>query len=272
MANKIPPQRSLSHTIKCLVCGTAGGGYSSDVGTYQIFKCADCGLEYTHPNPTDNELQAFYEDYSDIRARHDVVQKNAKKNIGLLKEFGFNHHSKVLDYGTGNGDFVTIAGENCFGIDLKTTDTDRVFRKIELLPNIKFDFICLWGVLEHLNNPVKVIGELSTLINPGGKIVITTIDAEGIIPYYYKPIEHLTYWTKKSFEILFQANNLQKIHSRPYMMYQAKDIYVDRLLSRTPDIYKKAFESAVANLPDYVEVPTNEIFIIAQKIKDESTP
>lgn len=249
----------------CPVCDCRSGEYAIEVAEFRIYKCPNCGLEYTSPNPTDDELMAFYEGYSDIRAREDVVIKNAQSNIDKLIEYGMKKDSKILDYGTGNGDFVRIAGENCFGIELNNRSISRVFSNLKLLPIDKFDFITLWGVLEHLNDPVKTMRDLSNLLTDGGKMVITTVDAEGIIPYYYKPIEHLTYWTRDAFIKLFDRSGLRLTSVNPYIMIQARDIYVDRLLSRTPDIYKRAFHSAIDQLPEYVHVPTNEVFVVAER-------
>ncbi len=139
---------------------------------------------------------------------------------------------------------------------------------LKILPHYlrnEFDFITLWGVLEHLHDPLSTIQTLQNLLTKTGKIAITTIDSEGIIPYYYKPIEHLSYWTLKSFEILFEKCNLELISHEPYVMFQRAEIYLDRLLSRTPNDYKQAFSEALTRLPKYVEVPTNEVFVIAQQ-------
>jgi hypothetical protein len=106
--------------------------------------------------------------------------------------------------------------------------------------------------------------ELSEYKKPNGIIAITTVDAEGVIPYYYKPVEHLTYWTKNSFENLFEKAGIKLIEYKPYKMLQRSDVYVERLLSRTPNQYKRAFDFVISSLPEYIEVPTNEVFVVGQ--------
>lgn len=120
-------------------------------------------------------------------------------------------------------------------------------------------------MLEHLNDPLGTLRMLVPMLNNGGRLVITTVDAEGIIPYYSKPVEHLTYWTRKSFQLLFEQCGLRAMHSEPYTMVQASDVYLDRLLSRTPEQYRPCFAATLDSLPDRVEVPTNEILVIAEK-------
>lgn len=235
-------------------------------GAYQIFKCADCGLEHTFPVPTLDELAAFYNRYTDIRAADDVVLRNASRNIAGLKEYGYTPQTSMLDFGTGDASFVVLAGKHCYGIDFKDSGVERVYRRLSDLPVNSFEFITLWGVLEHLHDPVATIKELTPMLKPGGKMIITTVDAEGLIPYYYKPVEHLTYWTHKAFTILFKRCSLKLVEHRPYTMMQKSAIYLDRLLSRTPAIYRPAFQPSLTGLPEYVEVPTNEIFVVAEKI------
>lgn len=250
---------------KCPVCNTVGGNYFVPANEYKILKCSLCGLEYTDPTPSDGELKAFYSAYSDFKAPSDVVQLNTQKNIELLKRFGYSAQHLMLDYGTGDADFVKIAGDHCYGVDFKKSHVDRVYEELDSVPIKLFDFITLWGVLEHLSDPVRVIDVLTQHLKTDGVLALTTVNAEGIIPYYYKPVEHLTYWTKKSFELLFKRCGLRMIHIEPYTMFQRKEIYMDRLLSRTPEPYKKAFDDALSGLPQYLEVPTNEVIVLAEK-------
>lgn len=251
--------------VICPVCGAQAGAYCVPAGKHWVYKCPQCGLEYTYPNPTDQELGAFYADYHDIRARQDVVTLNAKRNLELLAAFGLKETSTILDFGAGHGDFVAVSGPNCFGLELGAPQAERVYADARQLPVERFDFITLWGVLEHLNDIRPTIKWLSERLAEHGKILITTVDAEGLIPYYYKPIEHLTYWTEKAFRIMFEHVGMKIVHKAPYTMVQASEVYADRLLSRTPEQYRPQFMAAVDMLPEFVEVPTNETLVIAEK-------
>lgn len=102
----------------CPVCEHISGSYSVAIGDYKIVKCSECGLEYTHRNPTDEELRQFYSGYADVRANPEIVTINAKRNLVLLKAYGLEESSNILDFGCGNGEFVEVAGEHCFGLEL----------------------------------------------------------------------------------------------------------------------------------------------------------
>ncbi len=257
-------QSSVSACQKvCPVCVTPSGSYFVPVGEFKIYKCAHCGLEHTYPIPSKVQLKNFYASYDDVRAAPDVVRLNARRNLKLLERFGYDGTKTVLDFGTGDAAFVGVAGPNCFGIDFKVSANPRVYTDLEDLPVKQYDFVTLWGVLEHLDHPVQVLSALHALLKPGGIMVLTTVNAEGSIPYYYKPVEHLTYWTKNSFVHLFEKVGIELLSIEPYRMKQRPEIYADRLLSRTPVAYRHAFSNAVESLPKYIEVPTNEVLVVA---------
>lgn len=256
-----------NHTIgACPVCGTKNKKYSIPKNGFHIYKCSECGLEHTHPIPSEAQLKEFYSSYTDIRAASDVVLLNAERNLKFLRRFGYNESKFILDFGTGDADFLDVAGEHCMGIDFKPQRHPRCYQSLDALPVKKFDFITLWAVLEHLADPVGTCAEIGKYLNPGAIIAITTVNAEGLIPYHYKPVEHLTYWTRRAFEILFEKTGFELIEYVPYTMMQRAEIYIDRLLSRTPECYRGAFKNVALDLPEYLEVPTNEIFAVGRYV------
>ncbi len=249
----------------CPICKQISGKYCINIDTYSIYKCSNCGLEYTYPIPTKQELFSFYSNYSDIRADEKIVKRNASLNLKKLEKLGLNKQSKILDFGCGRGDFIEVAGKNCFALDLIEKAHPRIFQSVEQLPHKKFNFITLWGVLEHLNDIESTMSLLSSLLDNNGYIVITTVNAEGIIPYYHKPPEHLTYWTQESLKILAKSIQCKIVEISDYSMFQRNDIYFNRLLSRTPNNYSKIILEYTSYLPEILTVPTNELFIILKK-------
>lgn len=253
--------------ISCPVCFYLSGSYFVPAGEFKIFKCANCGLEHTNPQPSESQLREFYSTYSDIRASSDVVRKNAVRNINSLKSFGYDSSKTILDFGTGAGDFVDIAGDHCFGIDFNRVKKERCFASLSELPLTSFDFVTLWGVLEHLPDPLKTFSEVLNVLGPSGFVIITTVNAEGLIPYYYKPVEHLTYWTKPAISVLFEKLGLELIVYKPYEMIQRADVYIDRVLSRMPIDYRSSFSEVASALPKYINVPTNEVYVVGKRLK-----
>lgn len=255
-------------TSECVVCNQISGQYYREISTdqeYKIYKCSNCGLEYTYPIPTDSDLEKFYTGYNDILASKDISNLNAQEKLKTLQTYGLNSESLMLDFGCGNGEFVDAAGSNCYGIDLRNIENKRIYKKLQYLPINRFDFISLWGVLEHINDLLGTLIELAKYLKAGGYLALTTVNAEGRIPYYYKPPEHLTYWTKSSIKILAENLGLKVIKISDYNMIQYSEIYLDRLLSRTPKEHADVITHSAKYLPEIITVPTNEFFVLLQK-------
>lgn len=249
---------------RCLVCQTVSGDYRHQIISndhYSIIKCANCGLEYTDPIPSEEELEAFYFHYKDIRAERKIVELNAKEHLKVLAKYGWTPESKTLDFGTGEGVFCEVAGHSTYGVELKPSNNLRIRASLEdaFIKECKWDFITIFGVLEHLRKPTQIISQLVQLMNKGGVVACTTVNAEGLIPYYYKPPEHLSYWTRKSFEVLCDACGLEIVEYGPYQMFQLGSVYFERLLSRTPMEYHQLI---ISKLPEILSVPTNEVFVL----------
>lgn len=259
--------KELSTTARCYVCSTPAGAYRQYLNSaYQIAKCSRCGLEYTDPIPTKETLLHFYTNYSDMRAAWIIVEKNAQDHLMMLKKYGWHSKSNTLDFGAGPGGFVNAAGKHCFGFEAypQRVPHSRVTDAIDEL-RLRWEFITLWGVLEHLPNPVEVLSDLASRLQPGGILALTTVDAEGIIPYYHKPPEHLTYWTREAFEVLAKKVGLEIIeYQQPYVYYQLGSVYTNRVLSRIPAEYHQWYRGG--KLPKIVYVPTNEVRCVMRKV------
>jgi len=186
----------------CPACSSFGSAFkvvASFGGDYSIHKCATCRLEYVNPMPSVQLLNDFYSSYEDVRAGTEVLKRNASRNVDRLIPLGLTPQSKLLDYGSGKNIFVSGSGENWFSYDPYTTNND-----IGVLRNGYYNMITAWGVLEHVTDPLDFVRQLHVLLKKGGYLVMTTVDIDGVIPYRFKPPEHLTYWTSDAVSRLFK--------------------------------------------------------------------
>ena len=234
------------------------------INEFNINKCLKCGLEFTHPMPTEECLSGFYNQYYDIRARDIVSKKNAVRNLNFLKkDFMIDSQSEILDYGCGNNMFIEACREekisNSFGYDQYIVECDNKQMSWDHAIKKKWDMITLWGVLEHLTSPVDVLLELKAMLLKTGLIALTTIYIDGYIPFQYKPPEHTLYFTKQSIEELAAAAGLSIVSFEHYKMKQSSDVYLSILHRTMPDKYKKLIYH---KMPDFVEIPTNEIRLV----------
>lgn len=244
---------------KCILCNKDSYHFKT-INDYNIYKCISCGLDFVHPMPTDSTLQKFYDGYIDYRQSKLIARQNAIKNIEKLKDYDILNQNKfLLDYACGDNIFVRFGSHKWYGYDkFVKKDTD-----IENYSKYKWDFITIWGSLEHFTKPLETFKELSSIMNDEGKIIMRQVVTDVEIPFRYKPPEHLTYWNREALELLFKKSGFKIIKYEPYTMIQNSKVYLDCILRTVPEEYKmKIFNS----LPSIIEVPTNEIFIVGEKI------
>lgn len=208
--------------------------------------------------PDERSLVEFYNQYSDIRADERVLCANALDNISHLALYGLSQESALLDYGSGKGCFTAVSGSvNWRNFDPFTSDCEKA-----VLQQRSFSWVTLWGVLEHLTAPTTAMAEIAGVLIPGGYLAGTTVSLELAIPFQYKPPEHVTYWTESAIKHLLQLENFELVEYRQYHMKQLKDVYMSIILRTVPYEYK---EHITYDLPEFVRVPTNEVFFVARK-------
>lgn len=248
---------------KCTIC-SCESFFIKKINNFNINKCLGCGLEFTYPMPTTECLEHFYYKFSDFRAHEEVTKKNALRNFNFLQEnFALSPNFNILDYGCGNNMFVEICREknfvNSFGYDQHIDEIDDKRISLSSCLKKKWDMITLWGVLEHLTSPVKTVLNLKKLLSENGIIALTTINIEGKIPFQYKPPEHTHYFTERSLQELSKAAGLSILSFDDYRMEQYSEVYLSILLRTMPDKYKKLVSH---NMPEFVEIPTNEVRLV----------
>jgi 2-polyprenyl-3-methyl-5-hydroxy-6-metoxy-1,4-benzoquinol methylase len=106
----------------------------------------------------------------------------------LTRSIRGNEAVRLLDFGCGFGEFVV----DCHRFQFQAVGVDRAAPRIKagetkIYPSLTeiqdagpFHAITLFEVLEHLDNPSAIVGELSRLMSPGGILVLETPDCTGV--------------------------------------------------------------------------------------------
>jgi hypothetical protein len=244
--------------IKCIICNSKTFLVKNVDLKYTILKCDICKVEFVNPMPSKKDLDSFYSNYSDLRASdNNVLEKNSKRIYNKIKlKYGLTKSSNLLDFGSGKNSFLTGNLPNNFkSYDPYTFNNDK-----NLLTKNTYDYITFLGVLEHLTEIKKTICHLMSLLKKNGILIITTVDINQVIPFRYKPPEHTIYFTHAAIIELFKGFKI--LEYSPYFMVQNSDIYLEILHRSMPNKYKKLIYN---NLPQIVEIPTNEVFIVIKK-------
>ena len=166
---------------------------------YDVIKCNNCSIELSDPIPCDKVLNEYYSNYeptqTDINSyrSNELIKLNSSIIEYLLeKKSNSPEDSSFLDYGFGAGAFVinlAQRGLNATAIDYSDQNINQLIQycidnklKIQTyniskaglgaLKHKRFNFITLFQVIEHLQDPVKTLRDLNSLQDIGDYIYI----------------------------------------------------------------------------------------------------
>jgi 2-polyprenyl-3-methyl-5-hydroxy-6-metoxy-1,4-benzoquinol methylase len=240
-------------SVNCPACGSSHSvtrhaavplrdAHDDVCGTTDIVECQKCGAGYLKQRLSDDALDAFYQsdmlsnwfenDYRRIANRH---RKQLAQYVSILSRFrGSRLNQRALDFGCGGGGAAATMNE--LGYSVVAYDTSAVSRKIALELNAvravdsiagvgpgSFDAITLLDVIEHVPNPAGLVDYLSTLMAPGGHILVATPNYNSILRRLrgvkwsgYDTRAHLVYFTENSLHKIVEHAGLRVRYSRTW--------------------------------------------------------
>jgi SAM-dependent methyltransferase len=236
--------RAGGHLVpRCPVCrAEAGGAPQAKAEGYTIYDCPMCGLRFSdpmrHPGGEWYENSAFYRQMlrRSIQTPMRLIRREWKHRKVL--ELGLRPGGLLLEVGCGTGEFLRLATEHGYrvgGIDidpgaLEIARTRSGIRNARVLsvddliaaePDAMYDVICMFDVLEHLADPIKVVRGLGRLLRPGGFLIFSVPGARRWPSLFYEmmddPPNHLTLWTPDAIGTCIAAARLDvvDIHNSP---------------------------------------------------------
>ena len=158
----------------------------------RVLRCMDCGLYFVNPIPVikgtrPHHSDTLYKGRSGIRQieKQKVRAMITAGEIMKLLRKGRLHGNRLLDIGCGYGFFLKNLSENewqVYGCE-QNINAKEYAEKMGLVvyQNLKheslwredfYDVITLWNVLEHLEDPIKLLCECQRLLRKGGVIVV----------------------------------------------------------------------------------------------------
>ena len=162
--------------------------------------CMETGLVRNDPVPNDAELVRFYaEDYriaykGAASPRRRQVLRNFRRAANYVHTFRdvLDPAKHVLDVGAGSGEFaylMTRLGKTVKGIEPNSgyaaycrealgLDVQTAHLSPDLFSPGQFDLIRLNHVLEHLNDPIKHLGQIACWLTPRGMLYIEVPNIE----------------------------------------------------------------------------------------------
>lgn len=280
-------------TTLCDICNSNTGNFYKNVNGYSIYKCNKCGLLWVE-GITIQEIVSFYDrtyfnndskmGFKNYLSAEESHRKNAKGIIDTVHKIRNLDRLRILDVGCAYGFLLDEAkklkGCDAYGVEISSHAFEYAKNVLGLNvfncgldqcyfePNF-FDVVFLVGTIEHLVSPRAVLGNISRLLKQGGIIVITTLDTDGLMPFYsLKPPEHLFYFNHNNLELLLNDFAYKPLLSKTYFAdYQLHDLFHRMrefssvsLFGLASDIIRKIFPRLS------VRIPTNEQIMVAEKV------
>ena len=201
-----------------------------------INKCLECNFIYSFPNFAGD--QKFYDLIFSDSNKYPQNRWEFIKSIEIIKNSKFKRPN-ILEIGSGDGAFIKklvkkgITTKNSitaieyskfgkskikkFGIKCLSIDIKEDINK---LPYKEYDFICLFQVLEHLDNIHKLVDRLKKLLSKNGELLIA-VPNDKVIKFNEQngalldmPPNHIGRWSKSSFIKYCDLNNINLIEHK----------------------------------------------------------
>lgn len=220
----------IADLFECVLCGGRNGKLVLNCADeYQLFECQVCSAVSANID-LENESGHVASVYQEDDSYYQQVLSNIVKTFDYrkslfgkqrfdycLKRVGLEPDSaKVLDVGCGVGYFLSYLKD--MGVEARGLEVDpcqvRYCTEIGLSvgsnelskePDGKYDLITMFDVLEHLANPVSMIGTAADKLRPGGYLIAYTpsfhsvgFELMGAKQNLLCPFQHVCFYTEKS--------------------------------------------------------------------------
>lgn len=201
--------------VSCPVCGNADyktiARFDRRIKRLPTQLCGECGLLFTNPMPTNEELNRYYAStyraeyqFAFIKPRNVHLNKKRREAVrraDRIKDVvNLDSRRRFLDFGCGSGELVRhmaklglIAQGFEQGADFgrfaknKLVETNGAkeceihvgsWREMAFQP-ASFDIISCLHVLEHLNDPVGALRQVNTWLSDEGVLYLETPNMQG---------------------------------------------------------------------------------------------
>ena len=248
---EVPEQLRRSDTVvlkPCALCGARDAARIYSQAHFPVVRCRSCGLMYADEHFREPDLAKFYSgDYYQrayVCHPREIDRKIARDYVRAFQSIDpGNRGGSLLDFGSARGTFLAELQKRGYGDRWKLLGShinpDEVKMGVAAglpivcadladaaLPEASFDAITAFSVLEHMQEPMECLQDLTRLLKPGGELLVVIPDGDCLIiklallasrlfgdrsrsftdNVFHE--EHLYYFTKKTLTAAFKKCGL----------------------------------------------------------------
>jgi len=178
--------KSGHYFTSCPVCGSLKYKKVFIYRCFHYVRCEHCHLIWMNPLIKSDSLADDYENIdwnAYYRFLSDFRRRQFERDITLIEKF-CPQRGRLLDIGTGTGEFLKVASEHGFmayGIEPSRRASEQAlrfgpvlqaeFETLSFRENF-FDVITLWSVLEHVTHPTEFLKKIHNLLKNDGLLAL----------------------------------------------------------------------------------------------------
>lgn len=258
-----------------------------------LFQCVRCRLVVAKEAFYKLDVKRLYhqgyffgEEYHNYLEEKDLLEKGFERRLNCLRRFISN--GCLLEIGSAYGFFLRIASKyfQCEGVELSSHAARYAREKFGLkiqeqdflqarFARRRFDVVCMWDTIEHLQRPDLCLLKTSKLLKRGGIVCLTTGNIESLVPRIQRgswrlihPPTHLYYFSAKTIRLLLEKYGFEVI-DESYPSYARSLIHIFHGLGmKSPFLHRCYLLARQLSLFKRIIIsynPHDIMFIIAKK-------
>ena len=202
-----------------------------------LYRCSVCWLKFRFPVFDAATYERLYDTGQSSVWTDKIVRHDWNRIVESVKS-GAVPSAKVLDFGCNTGGLLASLGpgHERYGIEINRAAAAVAGQHVEVpvwsdlddVPQeLKFDFVVVADVIEHVENPMALLDRLTEFLNVGGRLIITTGDGEnklwnkfGANWWYCFHAEHISFVSEPWLEYVVNNRRLTLIASEQFRYRQ----------------------------------------------------
>ncbi len=223
----------------------------------RVVACGNCGLAYIPKGEVTERLLDLYSGVVDetYLKYQDGRRKTFRSVYRKIAPFLPKEKGKLLEVGCYCGLYLEIArdeGWEVQGVEPSLWAAQYCRDEMGLpvhrgtlddCPDLKkgtFDVAVMWDVLEHLEDPRRVLYQANQLLQKGGILCLSTLDIDNWIPRLFGRRwpwfmdMHLFYFRRRIMGRLFAQAGFELVSVQPYCHHIAVEYFLEKLAHLIP--------------------------------------
>jgi SAM-dependent methyltransferase len=225
----------------CPVCGGRAWTHLFESRSFSIGQCDRCALVRTLGVPTDGTVTYPPFDQREtvvVRAMRFAVTQLLRERAALVSKVMPSRGAakkRLLDVGCGSGAFARLMSKRGYqAVGVEPFSLGRPVEEENLrlvrapLAEVartlgRFDVITMWHVLEHVDDPKALLGEVGELLEEGGVLVVSVPNFESWQSEVFKggwfhldPPRHVTHFTRATLLPLLEETGFVVLSERTF--------------------------------------------------------